>query len=121
MVDVFTVKAPLLIRKADGMRHVAAELFPLAEGIGLIYFELFWHLQRPASQGIHRLVGEIRGEGPWKIEDSVIAVLGCHGTDPEAANSYAEWRFYLQQGAPGYPAREAIHALARSQGARIPE
>ena len=97
-----------------------AEWFPLERESGLVYFELYWHLQRPAARAIHSVVGDIRGEGPWKIADSVITVLGCHGTDAQLASSYAEWASYLQQGAPGYPGREAIHALARAHGARVP-
>lgn len=120
MADLFTVKAPLTVRRADGTRHIMAECFPLERESGLVYFESYWHLQRPASRAIHCIAGDIRGEGPWKIADSVIMVLGCHGTDPELASSYAEWASYLQQGAPGYPTREAIYALARAHGARVP-
>lgn len=119
MADLFTLKAPLAIRRGNGVRHVMAEYFPLESSSGLVYFELYWHLQRPASLGIHRITGDIRGEGPWKIDDNVITVLGCHGTDAELAASFAEWQFYLEQGAPGYPARAAIEALARAQGARV--
>lgn len=114
MADLFTLKAPLAIRRGDGARQVMAEYFPLESGPGLVYFELYWHLQRPAALGIHRLVGDIRGDGPWKIGDNVISVLGCHGTDAELATSFAEWQSYLEQGAPGYPGRAAIQALARA-------
>lgn len=117
MASLFSITAPLLIRHGDGVRHIIAECFPLAEMPGLVYFELYWHLQRPAIHAIHAIRGEIRGDGPWKIADSVVTVLGCHGTDPDLATSFAEWQDYLRQGAPGYPAREAIHALARSVGA----
>ncbi|MBI5040956.1 MAG: hypothetical protein HZB57_07105 [Gammaproteobacteria bacterium] len=118
MADLFTLTAPLQIRRGDGARHIVAECFPLAETLGLVYFELYWHLQRPAIQAIHAIHGEIRGDGPWKVADNVITVLGCHGTDPELATSFAEWQQYLHQGAPGYPTRQAICALARSVGAR---
>ena len=120
MADLFTVKAPLTIRLSDGTRHVMAEWFPLEREPGLIYFELYWHLQRPAARAIHRIGGAVHGDGPWKIADNVITVLGCQGTAADLANSYAEWQFYLQQGAPGYPVREAIHGLARAHGARVP-
>lgn len=119
MADLFSLKAPLTIRRADGSRHIMAEHFPLADEPGLVYFELYWHLQRPASLAIHRIAGEISGGGPWKIAGNVITVLGCHGTDPELAASYADWQFYLQQGAPDYPTREAIQTLACAQGARV--
>lgn len=121
MTDLLTVTAPLTIRRGTGTRHVMAEWFPLEGASGLVYFELHWHLQRPAARAIHRIAGDIRGDGPWRIADSVITVLGCHGTDPDLAESYAEWLAYLQHGAPGYPSPQAIQALARAQGARVPE
>jgi hypothetical protein len=119
MADLFSMTAPLLVRHADGVRHIVAERFPLGDGPGLIYFELYWHLQRPAAQAIHRLAGEIRGDGPWKVGDAVISVLGCHGTDPELAATFAEWQDYLRQGAPGYPAPKAIRVLAHAHGAQV--
>lgn len=118
MADLFSMTAPLLVRLPDGSRHIMAERFRLAATPGLVYFELYWHLQRPASRGIHRLDGEIHGDGPWKIGAAVISVLGCHGTDPELAGTYAEWQDYLRQGAPGYPATAAIRALAEAHGAQ---
>lgn len=119
MADLFSMTAPLLIRHKTGVQHIMAERFPLAEGEGLVYFELFWHLQRPASQAIHRVAGAIQGDGPWKVADSVITVLGCQGTAPELASSYAEWESYLQQGAPSYPSTAAIRGLARATGACV--
>ena len=117
MADLFSMTAPLLIRHKNGVRHIMVERFPLAVGEGLVYFEIHWHLHRPAMQAIHRIEGQIRGEGPWKIGDSVVTVLGCHGTDPELASAYAEWQSFLQQGARGYPERQAIMALAGEIGA----
>ncbi|MFA7388220.1 MAG: hypothetical protein WCZ87_11245 [Thiohalobacteraceae bacterium] len=120
MADLFSMVAPLLVLHRDtGVRRLMAERFPLAQGDGLIYFEPFWHLQRPASRAIHRLTGAVQGSGPWKIGDCVVRVLGCQGTDPELASVYAEWQAYLEGGAPGYPARDALLALARDQGARV--
>lgn len=121
MANLFSVTAPLMIRLPSGERQVIAELFPAAEGGGLVYFELHWHLQRPASAGIHRIDAEVKGEGPWKVGAAVLNVLGCQGTDPELAAAYAEWQFFLQQGAPGYPQPDAIAALARAAGARVEE
>jgi len=119
MADLFSITAPRLVRRSDGARHVMAECFPLANAPGMVYFELYWHLQRPATRAIHVVSGEIRGDGPWKVSDCVITILGCQGTDPDLAASYAEWQEYFQQGAPGYPEREAIFALARSAGAQV--
>lgn len=118
MADLFQMTAPLLIRHKSGERHIMVERFPLDDGTGLVYFEIFWHLHRPALQAIHCVEGQICGDGPWKIGDSIVTVLGCHGTDPELASAYAEWQSFLQQGAPGYPARDAIRALARESATR---
>ena len=120
MADLFSVVAPLLVVHRDtGARRLMAECFPVARGEGLVYFEPFWHLQRPASRAIHRISGAIQGTGPWKVGDCVIRVLGCQGTDPELASAYAEWQAYLKHGAPGYPARNALLVLARDLGARV--
>ena len=119
MADLFSVTAPLMIRLPNGDRHVIAELFPAADGSGLVYFELYWHLQRPAHAGIHRIEGPINGEGPWKLGAAVVNVLGCQGTDPELAAAYSEWQAFLQQGAPGYPQPAAVVELARAAGAHV--
>ncbi len=121
MADLFTVTAPLQVRYPDGTRHIMAECFPLREQPGLLYFEVFWHHRVPALQAVHRLEGEIGGEGPWKVGEAVVTLVGCHGTDPEMASLLAEWRDYLAQGAPGYPPREHMLNLARAAGARIPD
>jgi len=117
MADLFTVTAPLQVRYPDGTRHIMAECFPLKGRPGLVYFEVFWHLRAPAMQAIHRLEGDIRGEGPWKVGGAVITLVGCHGTDPEMAGLLAEWRDYLAQGAPGHPPRDRLLTLARAAGA----
>jgi len=115
MAELFQVTAPLLVREADGTQRVMAERFLHPEG--LLYFELFWHVQRPAAAGIHLLRGAIEGEGPWRVGGAVIRVLGCLATDPGPADAWAAWQDYLAQGAPGYPDAAAIRALARAQGA----
>lgn len=118
MAKLFTITAPRLVRRRDGAQHIMAECFPLQDADGLVYFELYWHIHRPATQAIHVLRGEICGDGPWKVDDGIITLVGCQGCDPDLAISYAEWQQYLQQGAPGYPEQDAILALARSVGAR---
>ncbi|RRQ19935.1 hypothetical protein [Thiohalobacter thiocyanaticus] len=115
MAELLQVTAPLLIRYPDGSRHVMAERFAHPDGI--LYFQPFWHLCRPASQAIHLVRGELRGEGPWKLGDAVITVLGCQGTDPDMAAVHAEWQAFIRSGAPGYPGPDAIRALACQHGA----
>lgn len=119
MAELLQVTAPLLIRHPDGTRHIMVERFAHPEG--LLYFEPFWHLHRPAARAIHLARGGIRGEGPWRLGEAVVTVLGCQGSDPGMAGLYAEWQAFLQSGAPGYPAAAAIHALAREQGAICPD
>jgi hypothetical protein len=114
MADLFTVTAPLMIRCPGGDRRVMAELFRHAEG--LLYFELYWN-RMPAGHGVHVIAGELRGDGPWKIGDCVITLLGCQGSEPELAGEYAGWRQYLEQCRDGYPAREELEHIARRHGA----
>jgi hypothetical protein len=116
MADLFTVTAPLLIRLANGELHVMAERFPHPDG--LVFFDLFWHLGDPAET-VHVVQGPFKGEGPWKIGDAVIRVLGCHGTDGVLARQFDQWRLYLTEHADAYPARAFIEAIARRHGALV--
>lgn len=115
MAELFSVTAPLMIRFPDGRKYVMAERFPHPEG--LLFFDMFWHRYMPASRAMHLVTGAIRGDGPWRVGDAVVTVLGCHGTDPEMASAYSEWQAFLETGAPGYPSPEAIRELAISRGA----
>lgn len=114
MADLFSVTAPLLIRLPDGSQHVMAERY--AHANGLVFFELFWHLGDP-KRTVHRVEGEIRGEGPWKVGAAVVRVLGCQGTDGRLARQFSEWQMYLADNHDAYPARLLIEAIARSHGA----
>jgi hypothetical protein len=116
MADLFTVTAPLLIRRPDGRQHVAAEIFHHPHGV--VYFELFWNLRDP-EQSVHVVTGTFKGDGPWKIGDTVIRVLGCHGTDGDLARQFDEWRMYRAQHTDTYPERPFIEAIARRHGAAI--
>jgi len=113
VADLFTVTAPLIIRHPSGERRVMAERYRHPHG--LQYFELFWHLGDPAET-VHLVEGDIRGEGPWKVGNCVVHVLGCHGTDAEPALGFDAWQVYLQQSSAEYPARTIIDAIARRRG-----
>lgn len=115
MADLFAMKAPLMIRLANGEKHIMVKYFRHADGI--LFFDVFWHQTVPP--GIHLVTGEYKGEGPWKVGASVIHVLGCHGSDPELANLYAQWQYYLQTDADDYPSENEIISLARQHGAII--
>lgn len=114
MADLFSITAPLAIRLVSGETQVIAECFKHPEG--LVYFDLYWHLGDP-DQTIHILRGDIKGDGPWKIGDHIIHVLGCHGTDFAPAAAFQEWRQYLADHADEYPPPPLIAAIARRYGA----
>lgn len=111
MADLFTLTAPLLIRYPDKKWHVMVERFRHPRG--LVYFRSFWDQLQPA-QGIVLVPGEVRGEGPWKVGDAVITVLGCHGTNADAASEFADWQLHREQLGLSYPGREQLLELARA-------
>lgn len=116
MADLFTITAPLLVRLPDGTRHVMVEL--LRHPDGLVYFRTFWD-RLPRGEGIRMLPGTVRGEGPWKIGDAVISVLGCHGSNPEEAADYAQWQVHRGQLGENYPSCAELEQMARQAG-RLP-
>ena len=105
-----------MIRLPSGQKRVMAEYFPHPKG--LLYFDLFWHLGDPVDT-VHIVEGPVRGEGPWKVGEAVINVLGCHGTDPELAPAFNDWQHYLAEHIGAYPGRQQILALARRCGAQV--
>jgi hypothetical protein len=112
MADLFTVTAPLKIRLPDGRQQVIAELF--RHPAGLLYFEMHWQEDRESR--IHLVEGELKGDGPWKIADHIIYVLGCQHTDAEMAYEYAEWQTWHQQHPEACPDRKMISRIASSYG-----
>jgi hypothetical protein len=114
LADLFTVTAPLLLRRQSGTLHVMAEVF--RHPAGLLYFDLYWD-RDPTMAAIHLVTGEVRGDGPWKVGDCVVTLLGCHGSHPEQAAEYAAWQSYVDQHGSTFPSRETVEALARAHGA----
>jgi len=92
------------------------EFFPHPQG--LLGFEIYWEQAADPSSLIQVYAGEVKGEGPWKVGDAVITVLGCHGTDAELASTFADWKFHREFGNP-YPQDEEIRAIARRYGASV--
>jgi hypothetical protein len=117
MADLFSMKAPLVIRFPNGEKRIMAEYFRHPKG--LLFFEVFWHQNTPYDAGIFLIEGEYKGDGPWKIGECVVSVLGCHGTDPNLANLYAEWQFFLQTSADEYPVQSMIKHYAKARGAIV--
>ena len=116
MADLFSMTSPLILRTPDGEERVIAEIFPHPQG--LVYFDLYWHLGQP-EETIHLVEGTIIGEGPWKVGEHVINVLGCHGTNAELASAYQQWQSYMQTAKQEYPPAPLIVAIAHRLGATI--
>jgi len=115
-MNLFTVTAPLTIRYPDGSKKIIIEKFPHPGG--LLFFEPFWHINGLQSS-VHLIQGELKGEGPWKINDHIITVTGCQGTDPEMATKLSEWQTYLAIPEQRYPNDDEIHSLAKKLGANV--
>jgi hypothetical protein len=113
LADLFTLTAPLLIRFPGNARHVMVGCFRHPDGI--VYFRPFWD-QLPDSEGIQRASGDIKGEGPWKVGDAVVTVLGCQGTNPEQSAELADWKFHLEQRGEPYPTRDELQLIATEKG-----
>ncbi len=114
MALIDRVTAPLVLRDPQGREKVIAAAFTHPQG--LLCLDLFWHLSSP-REAAHLLRGELCGEGPWRIGDYRLRVLGCHNTDPHLAEQFAAWSQYLQQHADAYPPRAQILEIAARLGA----
>ncbi len=104
---------PLLIRYSDDMRHVMVGCFRHPDGI--VYVRPFWD-ELPDGEGVYVVNGDIKGEGPWKVGDAVVTVLGCQGTNPEEAGELADWKFQIEQRGECYPTRDELEAIVRGRG-----
>jgi hypothetical protein len=108
VADLFSVTAPLAIRFEDGSRQIMIERLPYRGG--LLFLPPFW-TETAVQEALHFVAGPVRGEGPWKVGDAVVTVLGCHGTDPGLAEDFAAWRAHREQLTADYPEREDIARL----------
>lgn len=115
-MNLFTVTAPISIRYPSGELKLVIEKFEHPQGI--VIFEPFWHL-RDIRESVHLIQGKLSGDGPWKINDHVMTVTGCQGTDPEMAASLSEWQAYLMSPDAEYPSDEEIKYLAKRLGCII--
>ena len=114
MASIGSVTAPLVLRHPDGREQLIAAGFEHPRG--LLYFDLYWHQQTPL-QAAHLIEGELRGNGPWRVGDARIRVLGCHDTDPHLQAAFVDWQHYLQTHADDYPPRAQVLDIARRFGA----
>ena len=109
-----SVTAPLVVRHPDGHEHLVAACF--THPLGLLYLDLYWHRSTPRDAA-HLVHGEITGEGPWRIGDVRVRVLGCQHTDPHLQASFIAWQQHLQEPDTAYPPRAQIVEIARRLGA----
>jgi len=116
MADIFSLTAPITVKTLNSPQRVVAEYFKHPKGI--LFFDLYWHTQQP-EQAMHLVEGEIKGEGPWRVADTVFNVLGCRGTNIEMAMEHEQWLTYLQMPDSEYPPQGLIQAIARKMGAEI--
>jgi len=113
LADLFSITAPLLIRHADGVKPVMIECFRHPDG--LVYLRPFRGRQ-PDAQDMHFVQGETSGEGPWKIGDAVVTLLGCYRTNPDEAAECAEWQFHAGQPGDACPSRSELELIVRHRG-----
>ena len=115
MPAIESVTAPLAILFDDRSKKLAAACFP--HQLGLLYLDTWWHLKKP-DKAAHIIKGEIKGEGPWRIGNATIRVLGCQNTDPELQTEFLNWQEYLKE-TNEYPPRAQMFEVARRLGAIV--
>lgn len=115
MPAIESVTAPLAILFDDGSKILAAACFP--HKLGLMYLDTWWHLKKP-DEAAHIIKGELKGEGPWRIANATVRVLGCQNTDPELQAEYYNWQEYLNE-TSDYPPASQIFEIARRLGATL--
>ena len=115
MPAIEDITAPLIILFDHGEKKLAAACF--RHKLGLLYLDPFWHLAKP-SEAAHIIKGKLKGDGPWRIDNATIRILGCHNTDPEIElqHEHQEWKDYLNQ-TSDYPSRPQILDIAQRLGA----
>ena len=116
MPDLFSMTRPLAINYKNGEKTIMVAYYRHEKGI--VYLEPFWE-QKLEGQKATVIKGDLKGDGPWKISDAVISLVGCQGTDPELARLLSEWEFHLQNIGADYYQPENIRNLAREYGAII--
>lgn len=118
MPAIETVTTPIVLREPDGSEKLVAACFPHPDG--LLYLDLFWHRSTP-QRAAHLLRGELRGDGPWRVGDARLRLLGCQNTDPHLQADFVRWQQYLQTCGDDYPPRAQIEDIARRLGASLPD
>lgn len=86
-------------------------------GDGLVFLPPFW-TQTGIAGALRFVAGPVRGDGPWKVGDAVVTVLGCHGSEPGLAGEFAAWQSHLQQLGAAYPRGDALREAMREHAAK---
>lgn len=115
MADLFSVTAPLAIRYRDGSKEVMVKRLPYDDG--LLYLPTFW-TEKKFEDALRFVAGPIRGEGPWKVGEAVVTVLGCHGTDAELASDFSCWQGSIIRADDTFPTNEEIEQRMKTCAAR---
>lgn len=115
MTAIESVTVPLALLFDDGSKKLAAACFKHQQG--LLYLDTWWHTKKP-DQAAHLIKGSLKGDGPWRIANVSIRVVGCQNTDPELQTELLNWQEYLKE-APDYPPRAQIMTIAKRLGAII--
>jgi len=116
MPELFDMKRPLAVKYQNGEKSIMVAYY--RHGKGMVYLEPFWE-QKPDDKKAIVISGEVTGEGPWKIGEAVISLVGCHNTDAELAKMLSDWEFHLQTVGADYYKAEETRELARRHGAII--
>lgn len=117
MADLFSVTAPLAIRFRDsGEKQIMIERIPYNDG--LVFLPVFW-TDTGVADALRYIPGPIEGDGPWKLGNAVVTVLGCHGTDAELAGDFSCWQTRLLQLREAYPEKGDIETQMRVHAARV--
>ena len=115
MADLFSVTAPLAIRFKDtGEKQVMVERLPFNDG--LLYLPAFW-TDTELRNALRYVPGPITGDGPWKVGNTIVTVLACHGTDAELANEFSCWQTRLMELGESYPDRQDIYQAMKTHAA----
>jgi len=111
-MDLFTVKAPLIICYENGECEIMAERYPHADG--LVYVPPFWH---EPGQHPRIVTGKIEGVGPWKIGGAVIRLLSCR--DRNLKLEWADWEQSAGNRASDPEYEQTLSQVMRASGAQL--
>ncbi|WP_201340858.1 hypothetical protein [Abyssogena phaseoliformis symbiont] len=116
MNKLFTMCSPLYIKYPNGETRVIEALFEYLKGV--LYFEFF--LEKDLTYSINIIKGEVMGEGPWKVGQCSLHVLGCNHTHPQLCEMHAFWQQELLQNLAQFRASDVVK-IACEKGAFLPD